>query len=68
MQKEEMSFEEKINHAKAILEKLMNPEITLSQSVAYYKEGIRELQEATKLLEKAKLEFESYTGDGEASS
>ncbi len=68
MQKEEMSFEEKINHAKAILEKLMNPEITLGESVQFYKEGIKELQEATRLLEKAKLEFETYSDGGEASS
>ncbi|HHD77451.1 MAG TPA: exodeoxyribonuclease VII small subunit [Campylobacteraceae bacterium] len=59
----EMSFEQKIAHAKEILEKLMDPEITLSQSVTYYKEGIKELQEATKLLENAKLEFETYNQD-----
>ncbi len=60
---DELSFEQKIAHAKEILEKLMDPEITLSQSVTYYKEGIRELQEATRLLENAKLEFETYTKD-----
>ena len=60
MAQEEMSFEQKIAHAKEILEKLMDPQITLSQSVAYYKEGMKELQEATKLLEEAKLEFETY--------
>ncbi len=59
-EKQEISFEQKIAHAKEILEKLMNPEITLSESVAYYKEGIKELKEATKLLENAKLEFEEY--------
>jgi exodeoxyribonuclease VII small subunit len=58
--KEEMSFELKIAHAKEILDKLMNPEITLSESVKFYKEGIKELKEATKLLENAKLEFEEY--------
>ncbi len=57
---EEMSFEQKIAHAKEILEKLMNPEITLSESVTYYKEGIKELKEASKLLEEAKLAFEEY--------
>ena len=60
-EKKEISFEEKIAHAKEILEKLMNPEITLSESVAYYKEGINELKEATRLLENAKLEFEEYS-------
>ena len=56
----EISFEEKITRAKEILDKLMNPEITLSQSVTFYKEGIKELKEATTLLENAKLEFEEY--------
>jgi len=55
---EETSFEKKIAHAKEILEKLMDPEITLSESVALYKEGMKELKEATKLLEEAKLQFE----------
>ncbi len=62
------NFEEKIAHAKEILEKLMDPEITLSQSVTWYKEGIRELQEATKLLENAKLEFETYNQDERGTS
>ncbi len=64
----EIGFEQKISHAKEILEKLMDPEITLSQSVAYYKEGIKELQEATKLLENAKLEFETYNQDQKEST
>ncbi len=63
MSEKEMNFEEKIAHAKEILEKLMDPEITLSQSVAYYKEGVKELQEATRLLEAARLEFEEYNKD-----
>ena len=52
-----VSFEEKIEHAKKILEKLMDPEITLAQSVKAYEEGIKELNEATKLLEEAKLKI-----------
>ena len=51
------SFEEKIEHAKKILEKLMDPEITLAESVKAYEEGIKELNEATKLLEEAKLKI-----------
>ncbi len=56
----ELNFEKKIEKSKTILEKLMNPEITLSDSVSLYKEGILELQEASKLLENAKLEFQEY--------
>lgn len=59
----EMSFEAKIEKSKTILEKLMNPEITLSESVSLYKEGLTELQEAGKLLEDAKLEFKEYQKD-----
>ncbi len=59
----EMSFEERIEKSKKILEKLMNPEITLSDSVALYKNGTDELKEASKLLEEAKLKFEVYQKD-----
>ncbi len=55
--KEEISFEEKIENAKVLLEKLSNPEITLSDSVNLYKNGIKEIEEAQKLLEEAKLNF-----------
>ncbi len=51
-------FEKKIEKAKEILNSLMDPEITLNESMKKYKEGIKELKEANKMLEKAKLEFE----------
>ncbi len=56
----EMSFEQRIEKSKEILEKLMNPEITLSDSVTLYKSGTDELKEASRLLEEAKLKFEVY--------
>lgn len=59
----EVSFEEHIEKSKEILQKLMNPEITLSDSVVLYKDGINELQTASKLLEDAKLKFELYQQD-----
>jgi exodeoxyribonuclease VII small subunit len=55
-----MSFEEKIKKSKEILDKLMDPEITLENSVKFYKEGLKELQEAQTLLEEAKIAFEEY--------
>jgi exodeoxyribonuclease VII small subunit len=55
-----MSFEEKIKKSKEILDKLMDPEITLENSVKFYKEGLKELQEAQALLEEAKIAFEAY--------
>ncbi|HIP59163.1 MAG TPA: exodeoxyribonuclease VII small subunit [Campylobacterales bacterium] len=60
----EMSFEERIEKSKEILEKLMNSENTLSDSVALYKNGTDELKKASKLLEEAKLKFEVYQNDG----
>lgn len=51
-------FEIRLEKAKATLEKLMNPEITLSQSVKAYEEGMKELQEAQKMLESAQLQIE----------
>lgn len=58
----EQSFEENIKNAQELLEKLIDPEITLSQSVTIYKQGLKELEEAGKLLENAKLEFQELSG------
>ena len=55
--KKELDFEQKIQSAKEILQKLIDPEITLSQSVKAYEEGIKELNEASKMLEEAKLKI-----------
>lgn len=54
---EKLSFEKKIEKAKELLEKLSSPQITLSDSLDVYKEGIKELEEAQKLLDEAKLIF-----------
>ncbi len=48
-------FETKLENAKAILEKLMNPEVTLSESVKAYEKGMKELNDAQKMLEEAQL-------------
>ena len=47
------TFEEKLAYAKQLLEKLMDPEITLEDSVALYEEGLKHIKEAQKLLEEA---------------
>ena len=59
--KEDISFENKIEEAKKLLDKLIDPEITLSQSVNVYKDGIKELESAQKLLDEAKLEFQELS-------
>ena len=55
------SFEKKITEAQKLLEKLIDPEITLSKSVEVYKRGMNELEIAQKLLDEAKLEFKELT-------
>ena len=54
---EQSNFEEKIFKAKELLEKLSNPQITLSDSIKVYKTGGKELEDAQKLLDEAKLMF-----------
>lgn len=49
------SFEEKLEYSKALLEKLMKPDITLEDSVKLYEEGLTTIKEAQKLIEEAKI-------------
>jgi len=55
MAKEE--FETKLESAKKILETLMNPEITLQESVKAYEKGMSELSKAQKMLEDAQIKI-----------
>ncbi|HIP14253.1 MAG TPA: exodeoxyribonuclease VII small subunit [Sulfurimonas autotrophica] len=52
-------FETKLQSAKEILETLMNPEITLQESVKAYEKGMKELSDAQKMLEEAKLKIQN---------
>ncbi|MDF1880342.1 exodeoxyribonuclease VII small subunit [Sulfurimonas sp. MAG313] len=59
MAKEKLiDFETKLDDAKKVLQTLMDPELTLDASVKSYKEGMKTLQDAQKILESATLEFE----------
>ena len=51
------TFEERLAHAKALLEKLMDPEVTLEESVKLYEEGLKNIKEAQKLIEEAKTKI-----------
>jgi exodeoxyribonuclease VII small subunit len=53
------SFEEKLEHSKEVLEKLMNPDIALDESLKLYEEGIKSIKEAQNLIEKAKTKIET---------
>ena len=57
MPKETVGFENKLDSAKQILETLMNPEITLQDSVKAYEKGMNELSKAQKILEDAKIKI-----------
>lgn len=54
---ETKSFEQKLNSAKETLEILMNPDITLEQSVKAYEKGMSELAEAQKMLDEAQIKI-----------
>ena len=51
------TFEEKLEYSKELLEKLMNPEITLEESVKLYEEGLKNIKEAQTLIEVAKTKI-----------
>ncbi|MBT8348964.1 MAG: exodeoxyribonuclease VII small subunit [Sulfurovum sp.] len=51
------TFEEKLEHSKELLEKLMNPEITLEESVKLYEAGLKNIKEAQTLIEEAKTKI-----------
>ena len=50
-------FEVKLDNAKKVLETLMNPEITLQNSVKAYEKGMGELAQAQKILEDAVIKI-----------
>ena len=60
-QEEIQSFENKIEEAKKLLDKLLEPNITLENSVAVYKEGMQQIQEAQKMRDEAKLQYEELS-------
>jgi len=56
-------FEKKLENAKMILEKLMDPDITLSESVKAYETGMKELHSAQAMLENAQLKVTQIRGE-----
>jgi len=49
------TFEEKLSDSRAILEKLMDPEVTLEESVKLYEKGLATIREAQAMIEEARL-------------
>ena len=52
-----MILKKNLKMQKKILDKLMNPEITLKDSLKAYEDGISKLKSAQKLLEEAELKI-----------
>jgi exodeoxyribonuclease VII small subunit len=53
-----IDFETKLEGAKKTLETLMNPDITLQDSVKAYEKGMKELNDAQKMLEEAQIKIQ----------
>ena len=59
--KQAKSFEENLEIAKDILDKLSSSDVSLDDSMKPYKDGLKHLNTASKMLEKAKLDFEELS-------
>jgi exodeoxyribonuclease VII small subunit len=53
------TFENKLDESKKILNKLMDPEITLEESLKLYESGLLQIKEAQKMIEEAKMKIET---------
>lgn len=60
---EEKSFEEKLEEAKKILETLSKPDLPLDIGVEEYKKGVTLLNDASKMLEEAKLVYQELDNE-----
>jgi exodeoxyribonuclease VII small subunit len=58
MDKQTINFETKLDNAKKVLETLMQPEITLQDSLKAYENGMQELKDAQKMLEDAVIKIQ----------
>ena len=55
------TFEQKLEASKKILNQLLNPDITLEESLKLYEDGIKEIKSAQKMIEEAKVKIELIT-------
>jgi len=51
------TFEEKLESSKKILNQLMDPSITLEESLKLYENGLKEIQSAQSMIEEAKIKI-----------
>lgn len=57
------TFEDKLAHSKELLEKLMDQDITLEESLKLYEDGLKNIKEAQQLIEEAQLKIEVIEKD-----
>jgi len=57
------TFEEKLAYSKELLEKLMDQDITLEESLKLYEDGLKNIKEAQQLIEDAQLKIEVIEKD-----
>ncbi len=53
------TFEQKLEESKKILNRLMDPAITLEESLKLYEEGLAQIKEAQKMIEEAKVKIQT---------
>ena len=59
-------FEDKLKNAKDILDSLVSEDVDLDDALKLYKDGMKNLNEAQKMLDNAKNEFEELVQSNEA--
>ncbi len=53
------TFETKLEESKKILNQLMDPAITLEESLKLYEDGLKKIKSAQKMIEEAKVKIET---------
>ncbi|MFK5975482.1 MAG: exodeoxyribonuclease VII small subunit [Sulfurovum sp.] len=51
------TFEEKLAHSNALLERLRTPDMSLEESVKLYEEGLSSIKDAQRLIEEAEIKI-----------
>ena len=51
------TFEDRLERSKKILDQLIDPAITLEESLKLYEDGIKEIKMAQKMIEEAKVKI-----------
>ena len=61
------TFEQKLEESKKILNQLINPDITLEESLKLYEKGLAEIKAAQKMIEEAKVKIQTIEKNSDES-